>query len=687
MRIKKRKNLKYVWIFIIGLSLLLTQFSSAIVSAFEASNSTGYTVAYNNDGQLQIVQDAYLPAASYVDLGLRAAEDLFILDEYMYIADAGNRRVLRINLEDNAVDIVGGEDIFRNPTGVSADADGRIYVADSGNNEAYRFNSDLELEQVFMKPDSPRFGLNAGFKPLKISPSLDGGVYIVNEGSVAGLVHMDEHGGFLGYFGSSAVAANPFYALADLILTDQQQSRFLSRTPPSFANIVQGPDDLIYSINRGSDVQVVKHNIGGLNILENPEMPSTADAMDIEVTVDGRILILDSGGYVMELTADGYLINIFAGPSNTERSGLFSLPTGIASDASGNIYVLDKEKNSIQMFSPTQSQRMLHSAINFYRTGNYDESISLLEEVLRVNSGSRLANTYMGKNYLQFADYESAAEHFHLSEQIADYSSAFWEIRNDWIQNNLLIIIIIFILLVGMFVYNKNRKRKRNRAINEGTYELSRIETLTEENQLLYDFKQLRYALFNPSDNAYEVTVGRTGTYLSATIFFILAFAMFVLLSVGSGFIFSERIRNFNIPTYTLGFTLLLALFIASNFLIVAIRDGKGTLKDIYVTTAYALSPIIFLFPLAAILGNFSTLNEAFIIEFIVGLAVVWSVILLVSSFMEIHQYSLAQTITTILLALFAMAVAVIAISLIWLVIQQMLQQLNEMRLEVILRD
>ncbi len=687
MRIKKRKNLKYVWIFIIGLSLLLTQFSSAIVSAFEASNSTGYTVAYNNDGQLQIVQDAYLPAASYVDLGLRAAEDLFILDEYMYIADAGNRRVLRINLEDNAVDIVGGEDIFRNPTGVSADADGRIYVADSGNNEAYRFNSDLELEQVFMKPDSPRFGLNAGFKPLKISPSLDGGVYIVNEGSVAGLVHMDEHGGFLGYFGSSAVAANPFYALADLILTDQQQSRFLSRTPPSFANIVQGPDDLIYSINRGSDVQVVKHNIGGLNILENPEMPSTADAMDIEVTVDGRILILDSGGYVMELTADGYLINIFAGPSNTERSGLFSLPTGIASDASGNIYVLDKEKNSIQMFSPTQSQRMLHSAINFYRTGNYDESISLLEEVLRVNSGSRLANTYMGKNYLQFADYESAAEHFHLSEQIADYSSAFWEIRNDWIQNNLLIIIIIFILIVGMFVYNKNRKRKRNRAINEGTYEPSRIETLTEENQLLYDFKQLRYALFNPSDNAYEVTVGRTGTYLSATIFFILAFAMFVLLSVGSGFIFSERIRNFNIPTYTLGFTLLLALFIASNFLIVAIRDGKGTLKDIYVTTAYALSPIIFLFPLAAILGNFSTLNEAFIIEFIVGLAVVWSVILLVSSFMEIHQYSLAQTITTILLALFAMAVAVIAISLIWLVIQQMLQQLNEMRLEVILRD
>ena len=122
MRIKKRKNLKYVWIFIIGLRLLLTQFSSAIVSAFEASNSTGYTVAYNNDGQLQIVQDAYLPAASYVDLGLRAAEDLFILDEYMYIADAGNRRVLRINLVDNVVDIVGGEDIFRNPTGVSADA-------------------------------------------------------------------------------------------------------------------------------------------------------------------------------------------------------------------------------------------------------------------------------------------------------------------------------------------------------------------------------------------------------------------------------------------------------------------------------------------------------------------------------------------------------------------------------------
>lgn len=682
---KNKKRLAQYLLFLVIIATLSGLFRLN-THAFEASNSTGYTVAYNNDGKLQIVQDAYLPSGAYVDLDLDAAEDLFILEPYMYVADSGNKRVLRINLEDGIMDIIG-EGFLRTPTGVAADTEGRIYIADSGNNEAYRFNKNLELEQVFVKPESPKFGVNAKFKPLKVTPSIDGGVYLVNEGSVAGLVHMDRYGGFLGYFGSSEVYVNPFYALADKILTEEQMSRFLSKNPPSFANIVKGPDDLVYSVNRGVSVQVVKHNIGGLNILENPQMPRIDSATDLEVTADGRILVLDTDGYIAEITADGYLINIFAGPSNTERSGLFSLPTGIASDKEGNIYVLDKEKNSIQIFAPTQSQKMLHSAINHYRRGNYEDSIRLLTEVLRVNNSSRLANTYMGKNHIQFADYESAAKHFKISEQIADYSSAYWEIRNNWIQNNLLILILIFAAIISLFIFKKSRTRQRNRAINEGTYVESKFERLSNENRILYDFKQLSYTMFHPSDNAYEIYVGRTGTYLSASLIYILAFVMFVILRLGSGFVFSQRIRNFSFTTMSLGFLVFLLLFLGANFLVVAIRDGKGSFRDIYVTTAYALAPIIFIFPLAAILGNTFTLNEAFIYEFLVTLALIWFVVILVSSYMEIHEYSLGQTISTLLLAMFTMAVAAIAISLIWLVVQQMIQQIREMHLEVVLRD
>ncbi len=688
MRIPKAKykNIKKFLIFFAFVLVLQSSLSIYLYASDNATNSTGYTVAYNNDGKLQIVQDAYLPVGSYLDLNLSAAEDLFIMDNAMYIADTGNKRILRIRLDNGKTDVLG-EGFLRTPTGVAADKEGRIYVADSGNNEAYRFNKNLELEQVFTKPDTPNFGIHANYKPLKVAPSKDGGVYLINEGSVAGLVHMDRYGGFLGYFGASEVSVNPFYAMADKILTEEQKALFLSRTPPSFATIIKGPDDLIYSVNRGNAARPVKHNIGGDNILQNSQMPRVQNAMDIDVSDDGRILVLDSDGYITEITPDGYLINIFAGPSNTERAGLFTLPTGIATDHRGYIYVLDKEKNNIQIFAPTQSQSMLHKAISDYRQGNYEESITLLTEVLRVNNSSRLAHTYMGKNYVQYRDYEAAAEHFHISEQIADYSGAFWEIRNDWIQANLFILILIFALIIAFFIMRKSRKRKRNRAINKGEYVPGRWETIMDKNAFLYDLKQISYAVFHPTDNAYEISVGRTGSFASASFIYVLALVLIVALRIGSGFIFSERIRNFSLSTFSLGFIVFLALFIGCNFFIVAIRDGKGTLADIYETTAYAFAPMLFIFPIATILGNFMTLNEGFIYHFLVWLAVIWSVILLVSSYMQIHQYSLGKTISTLLLALFAMAVVVIVISLIWLVVQQMIQQIQEIHLEVTLHD
>ena len=679
----KRLLTKLLIALIVMLTVLQTGYRP---TAAANSDSTSYTVILNTDGNMQIVQDAYLPTAAFTDLNLNRPGDLFILGDYMYIADTGNRRALRVHLRTGERDIFG-DGLLRQPTGIAADEQGRVYIADSSASEAYRFNADLELEQAFTRPESPKFGATAQFRPTKVAPANNGGVYLVNEGSIAGLVHMDGGGTFLGYYGSSDVQLSGFDQLLDLILTEAQKARFLRRSPPSFANIFRAEDGLVYSVNRGSGVTVNKHNIGGLNILENEQAPLLTDAVDLTVTSRGEIYVIDNQGYITEVTPDGYLVNIFGGPSQGfDRAGLFNNPTGIASDDDGRIYVIDSDKDYVQIFAPTYGQEQLHQAIYSYTQGDYHTSTALLNEVVRVNNTSRLAHTYLGKNHLQAGDYTLAANHFRTARQIGDYSEAYWEIRNNWLQDNLLMVMLVVLLLIGVLMYSKSVTKKRTAARAEGTHTPTRWERFKERNRLAYDFSQIRYAMTHPTDHAYEITVGRTGTWLSGLLILILFFAIFVTLQVGSGFIFSVDIKYFSFFAFALFSAVVVLLFVACNYLIVAIKDGKGTLKSIFLITVYSLSPAIILLPFAIAIGNVSTLNESFFYELIIVLAIVWSVINLFSSIAQIHEYSFGQTVSNVLLTLFAMIVVVIVISLLYLVVRQAIYMIQEMYLEVILR-
>lgn len=679
-----------IWKVTLGWVLLVATISTFLlgVQKVQAANSdsTSYTVIQNNDGKLQIVQDAYLPTAVFTDLNLSRPGDLFLLNDHMYIADTGNGRAIRVNLKSGQRDIFG-KGLFTSPTGIAADEEGRVYVADSGKAEAYRFSSDLKLEQAYTKPNSPKFGSNAQYRPVKVAPANDGGVYLVNEGSVAGLIHMDGGGTFLGYYGASNVHLSPFEQFLDAILTEAQKSRSLKRTPPSFANIFRAPDGLVYSINRGNGATVNRHNIGGINILKNEELPKIDSAVDMTVTPRGEIFVIDSSGYITEMTPDGYLVNIFGGPAEgADRAGLFVIPSGIASDPQGNLYVIDQEKDYVQVFTQAQSQAKLHEAIYSYTKGDYENSKELLHNVVRVNNTSRLAHTYLGKNYFQEGEYELAAKHFKLSRQISDYSEAFWEIRNQWLQKNLVIVFAGVLVLIVFLLWAKSRRQARAAALADGTYVKNRWDRLKENNRLVYDMTQIPYAMTHPVDNAYEISVGRTGTYLSGALILLVFFSLFVLLQIGSGFIFSKDIKFYSFSAVATFFVAVVFLFVACNFLIVAIKDGKGTLKSILLILAYSVSPAIILLPIAIFIGNISTQSESFFFSLIVLVAAVWSLVCLLTAVGQIHDYSFRGTISNFLLTLFAMTVVVILLSLLFLVTRQFFYMLYEMYLEVMLR-
>lgn len=662
---------------------ILTVFASHTVPVLASNTqSTSYTVTYTINEKVEVTQDAYLPIGAYLDLGLDQPQDLYVTHDMMYIADKGNKRIVVVDLKNSTAKSVG-LGILEEPTGVSADKDGRIYVADFKKGEAYRFDAEGNLQFTFKKPTTPNFGKGQGFKPKKVAPADDGGVYLVSEGSTAGIVHMNGMGDFLGYFASNNVNIDLLQRLQDFFLTAEQKKTFLNRTPPSFGNIFRGYDGLVYTLNKGKDVYIKKHSINGLDLFKNSEMRIVLqDPADMCVAEDGRMYALQGNGSITELTYDGYLIAAFAGNSNkTDRTGLFEIPVGIGIDSKNNVYVLDEQRAFVQVFSPSPVQANIHQALDDYNNGRYDSSKKLWEEVLKFNNTSFLAHLYMGRTYLQETNYEKAQEHFAIAKVKGYYSTAYWEIRNIWLQKNLGYAIIILLLIYAVtFLLKAINRRKPIFAL------AGEVKEMALRNKVIHDIASLKYAMLHPIDNAYNVKYKLTGSYFTATLIYMMLFIVLVLYQVASGFIFSVNIARYSIFNTLLYYVIIVGLFIIGNYFISSINDGNGSIRSIYVGTAYCFAPAILIMPFVILFANFATLNEEFLISTTVAVIITWCIINIILMIIEIHAYSFKSAIYNILLTLFFMGVAVLAASMGYLLINQVWEFIMKLVTEVMLR-
>lgn len=663
---------------VIFLVLLLL---SPLPSFAAQTASTGYTINIGVDGRLQLTQDAYLPTKLFMDLGLRGPKDLFIKDDILYIADSGNSRVLRIKLDTLAIEEIG-LGMLKSPTGVAADEDGRMYVADYQARKAYRFAQDGTLEMTFEKPEAASFGRNSSYIPLKVAPGDGGGLYLVNEGSVAGIVQMSGDGEFLGYFAANTVSLSIGDLLRSIFLTEEQQRFSMARTPPAFANIFRGDDRLIYTINRGEHVAIKKHAISGANLLDDGHAGMLLDnPVDLAVAADGRMLAVYSDGTVGEYTADGYFVCLFAGPGNrTDRIGLFDAPSGIGVDSSNNIYVLDERRQSIQVFAPTPAQQSLYKAMTLYNDGAYDESIASLNQVVKYNDTSYLAHLFLGRNYLQKNDYAAAEAEFRTAGDRGYYSQAYWETRNQWLQNNtgwiLGIILVVFLIWLGVGTIRKFRPGFLTRG---GGGERDRP-------RLVHDLMQVGYAIRHPIDNYYNVRVGLTGTMLSSTILYLMVFILLVLYQVARGFIFSVDISRYSLFYTAVYFFGILGLFLAGNFFISSINDGDGTFRQIYIGSSYALAPVFLILPAVILLSNVLSLDESFFVQAALVSMLAWTLVTMYLMVMQIHDYSFKEGTASLLMTLFFMVVAILVGSLVFLLLKQVIVFVQDAVTEVVLR-
>ena len=661
---------------------------SAVISVFcfsvrADSGATSSTYSPTINGQLEISPDAYYPTEVYTDLGINNAQDLYVMGNLLYIADSGNKRILVVNTENGTFFSVG-EGMLSEPKGVAADEDGKIYVADPAAEKAFRFSSDGKLEQVFERPDTPSFGKNTRFAPVKIASAGSGGVYIISEDSKTGIIHMDSTGEFLGFFTSNDVRKSFFEKILDVVLTEEQLNHFLPATPSSFGSIFTGSDGLVYTINKEPGSTVKRHSLNGLDLFSGRSyLPTFDSAADIFITESSRILVVDSAGYITVVDRDGHFLCRFGGNSSgSERVGLFDLASGIGEDSSGSLYVLDSKRNFIQVFEPSTVQQDIYTALDLYSEGKYDQSRELLESILKYNSTSYFVRLYMGQNYMQQGEYEKAINEFRIAGAKEEYSEAYWELRNLWLQNNMIYILIGLIVFGVAAVIFKTAVRPKLRALSGASQgNPGRLRKFAADIKLIP-----RFAM-HPIDSAYEVQVGRAGSVLSATVVFLLFYVVFVLYQLASGFLFSYNADEYSMLNTFMYLGAIIILFIAGHFFISSIQDGTGSLRSIYIVTAYSLSPAVILLPILTVILNALTYNEIFVQQMVMTVIVIWAFSALVTSLIQIHNYTLKQLVKNLLLTLFFMLVAVLVLSLSYLLVKQIFTFAGQIITEVSLRE
>ncbi len=640
-----------------------------LASPAAAGSRPPYTTwALGPGGRLYLTQDAYIPVVE-IDLPLSGPEDLFITSEgIIYIADAGNGRVVRLGT-DVTIEATYGEGILKSPTGVFVDDEGTIYVADAGNKMVFIFSPDGLLEAQFGRPTDPLFGRNNSFLPRKIAVDARRNLYVVSEGSTNGLVMLSRKGDFMGYFGANPAVMSLKMMLQRIFLTREQLAQFIRNEAASPSNVAIDPESMVFTVTAGTARQrsIRRFTVAGRNIF--PEVYGSTSFRDIHISEGGLVTAVDAEGQIYEYDLKGTLLFVFgARDPGDSRLGTLRNPTGIARHED-RLYVLDRDKNAVVVYQATRFARLVHEGVRWYVEGFYTQARPYFEEVLRYNGSFIMAYQAIADVYFKERDYVHALRYYRYAEDRRGYSEAFWELRNVVLQRYLSPAILALLgLVMAQSVVGRLDRRY-------GLLEpIRRRWSAWRKLRLVDDFLFLFRFICHPADSFYYIKEKEHSSLRFALLLYLWVVVVRVTSLYLTGFVFNpyadpSRIRAEVEVVYVL---VLVLLWNSANYLVSTISDGEGRLRDVVIGTAYALFPYaLFALPLT-LLSNLMTLNETFLYTFPRNLIWAWTGLMLFIMVREIHNYSFSETVRNVLTTLFTMAMMVLTAYLLYILFYQL---------------
>lgn len=664
-----------------------------------ASENTTYTYTISVNGDWIRTQDAYMPGNIYMrNLGLLSPEDMFILDKTIYVADTGNKRVVVYNMEDQT-SWNFGTGILQNPRGIYVTDDGTVYVADGEGAAVQVFDKAGNLIQTIGRPvDNYLFSELTEYTPKNVAVTSQGNIFICSDGAYEGLMQFDAKGEFQGYFAANRKYLTFVETIEDMILSDELKQNMLMRRPRSITNLDVNERDLVYTVTQtdeggleGATISskqencLKQHNLAGVNILSRDKfMDDEWNFVDVASGKYGNAFALTYTGLVYEYDASGELIFSFGGASSaSDRSGTFVYASAVDTDNDGFVYVLDRENAYVQVFYPTNFAISTHQAIHDLESGDYESSEKTWSAVLKLNGMSRLAHMGYGKTLFHQQRFEEALEEFKEAGDRGYYSDTYWELRDEWMNKNMIYFLLILVAWVLYVIVSSIIKKRM--PVKE-TVKVKEIPK-TKGKRFWHDITYFRYMLRHPIDGYYYLKRKQAGSIGSATLLYFVLLLVFLADTSFRGFVFGFKLTS-GAPVVFMGiiFLFMSALFVIGNYMVASINEGEGSLRNIFVMFPYALSPYLVITPFIVASSYVLTLNEGFIVSLGWTVALLWSLVLIFIGLTETHNYSFIDTVKNFLLTLFFMVIAIIALMVVYLLWVQVISFFQDVIQEAIYR-
>ena len=315
----------------------------------------------------------------------------------VWIADSGNETIRKISPSGVVTTVAGkagvtgsingaGPDArFRNPTGIAVDLNGNAYIADTGNNVIRKISPAGTVSTfagtVGVVGASDGLGAAASFQLAVESPVTNftafprgrgalavdgnGNVFVADSGNStirqitpAGMV--STLAGKAGVVGTSdGVGAAASFSNPVGIATDKAGNVYV-------ADSMLNPGIPFYSgqtIRQVTPTGTVTTIAGTVGTQGSSDGVGTAASFVLPTGVAtdglGNIYVADNLGNTIRKIAPGGVVSTFAGSprsagsaDGTGADARFNLPSSLASDGAGNIYVVDAANNTVRTITP-----------------------------------------------------------------------------------------------------------------------------------------------------------------------------------------------------------------------------------------------------------------------------------------------------------------------------------------------
>ena len=624
----------------------------------------------------------------------------------IYIADSANNCIWQLNesleyvtsFENYVID--GQQKQFNAPEGCWA-TDEKLYVANTADANIVILDINTkETLQIVNAPTNEEWSSTVEFVPTRLSTDKGGRIYCISRNQTQGIVQFSKEGKFIGFLGALDVDPSAWDIFIRTFGTKKMKNESLQMIPTEFTNLYCNSEGMVYAITEtvsdasikgaatgrnAKDAPVRLLNPLGNNILKNNGyFPLIGDIdfnlsgkdsgasrfIDVAIGENGICSLLDrKRGKVFTYSADGDLLYIFGGLG--AGIGNFEQPVSIVY-LGNKLAILDQASKEITLFKTTAFTEQVLGAYAAHEAGDFEKEEACWRELNEKFSGYGPAILGIGKALYNRGEYKASLEYFKLTNNKSYYSKAYKNLQAKFAEKYLVGVLIGAVLaVVGLFFGLK--------------YLIRYIKTAN--NTICKTLAFGTYTMTHPFDGFWDLKWEKKGSVKGASFLLASAFIIRIISERLTPYLFTTKnLSQTNTLISTCSLLIFFVLWIVASWCLTTLFDGKGSMRDIYVYSCYALTPyVLFTLPILA-MGHFLTLEMATLYSSLQLIIIVYCLFLLVAGTISVHQFSLGRTVLMLVVSVLGIVLMMFLIILCSGLIQNIVDFITQVIKEITLR-